>query len=328
LEKFESFFRVSPDKRNTFAQKQFDDLSCNISTDLINLFENFHFEENFNLTKYDIQNFLNNKLKESKQILRENKKNVKQSLSAILKDITENNINKLSSILRDKLIKLINEFARLKNDVREKGKEINIKNNIENSSFLDDLENIKINNALERHFGIRDIMKIDNDELLDIIIEVHGFFNIIEHFFTYVFRKDKELKHNILELENKILEKINSEQKSFTINYENMQAEIINNFTYLFLTQSSDLSRISKEDYTNALNLYIETKIILVEDESGSEQKNGLKNENKNMLVDNENKNNYFVIEEKEINESINIFVHNLSNIIDNISYFLNELLD
>ena len=328
LEKFESFFRVSPDKRNTLAQKQFDDLSCNISSDLINLFENFHFEENFNLTKYDIENFLNDKLKELKQILRENKNNVKQSLSAIIEDITENNINKLSSILRDKLIKLINEFTKLKNDVREKGKEINIKNNIENSSFLDDLENIKINNALERHFGIRDIMKIDNDELLDIIIEVQGFFNIIKHFFKYVFRKDKELKDDILELKNKILEKINSEQKSFTINYENMQKEIIDNFAYLFLTQSSDLSRITKEDYTNALNLYIETKIILVEDKSGREEEKGLKNENKNMLVDNENKNNYFDNKEKEINELINIFAHNLSNIIDNISYFLNELLD
>ena len=322
LKRFESFFRVSPDKRNTIAQKSFDDLSCNISVALVNLFENFHFIENFDLTIYNIENFLNDKMKESKQILKENNNNVNKSFSTILQYIRDNNIDKLSFTLGDKLKKFINEFTKLKNYAHEKGEEINIKNNIENSSFLDDLERINLENALERHFGIIDILKINNNELTDIIIGVHGFLNNIAHFFKYVFRKDKQLKDNILELKNKIIEIINREKISFINNYENMQTEIIFNFTNVLLTQSSDLSRITKEDYTKALNLFIETKLILYEDKS----------ENKNMLFDDENKNNEFNIEkkekEKDINELVNIFVNNISNIIDNISYILNELLE
>ena len=267
MERFDSFFRIPPDKRNTKAQNEFSDLSKKITLDLINLFEKYKFTEIFEETKKNIGKFLNDKMIEAKKILKENKKDINKSFLVILEDLMKENINTLSSNLKEQLVKLSTEFGELKNDAYNNGKKINTRNNIENSSFLDDLKRIDFSYSVKKHLGIKNFVEIDSNELIDEIIVVHGFFNLISNFFKYLFKgKDEQLKDSILELKNKILEIINMGQKTFINNYENMQREINNEFLQALLTQSSDLSRISKEDYENALNLFVETKLILFDD--------------------------------------------------------------
>ena len=79
-----------------------------------------------------------------------------------------------------------------------------------------------------------------------------------------------------------------------------MQKEILNEFRKNFQTQYSDLSKINKEDFDKALELFIETKCILVEEKSKEEdlgiqakEKKDINNEKKTQLVENK-------IEEKD----------------------------
>ena len=58
MEKFESFFRIPPEKRNTLAEKKFYDLSKKIAIDLIDLFEKYKLEVIFDSTKQDIEKYL------------------------------------------------------------------------------------------------------------------------------------------------------------------------------------------------------------------------------------------------------------------------------
>ena len=315
MEKFESFFRIPPEKRNTLAEKKFYDLSKKIAIDLIDLFEKYKLEVIFDSTKQDIEKYLDEQIANAKQILKANKNSVSKTFSSILEYLINNNIKNLNLNLREKLDILRKQFEKIKNYANEKGKEINIEYHVEYSSFLEDLDKIKFGSSLERHFGIENYSKSKKEEFYD-IIEVHGFLNNIKIFFKYLFKgKDIKLKDILLALKNKFVESINTEKKYFNNNYENMIKDINNEITNSFLTQSSDLSRINNEDFEKALNLFIETKMILVEeDEYKFESSDNPKIKEKNFNF--EEINHLVEDKTKEENEE-NIFTNLIRIIID-----------
>ena len=322
MEKFESFFRIPPEKRSTIAQKKFYDLSKKIAIDLINLFENNKLEKIFISTKNDIEKYLDEQMANAKQLLKTNKNSVSATSSVIFECLMKNNVKQLTSNLKEKLDSLSKKFEEIKKYANEKGKEINNENHIEYSSFLEDLDKIKFDIYIKNHFGIDNFSIVKDDEFFNDIIVVHGFMNSIKIFFKYLFKgKDEKLKDILLALKNKFDDAINNEKVSFENNYENMQKEIINDFTNAFLTQSSDLSRINNEDFEKALQLFIETKMILLEekmeDESIANQKEkGFNNEEANKSVE----------EEEEEEEEI-ILGENVTNFIKNVGNFFNEIL-
>ena len=322
MEKFESFFRIPPEKRSTIAQKKFYDLSKKIAIDLINLFENNKLEKIFISTKNDIEKYLDEQMANAKQLLKTNKNSVSATSSVIFECLMKNNVKQLTSNLKEKLDSLSKKFEEIKKYANEKGKEINNENHIEYSSFLEDLDKIKFDIYIKNHFGIDNFSIVKDDEFFNDIIVVHGFMNSIKIFFKYLFKgKDEKLKDILLALKNKFDDAINNEKISFENNYENMQKEIINDFTNAFLTQSSDLSRINNEDFEKALQLFIETKMILLEekmeDESIANQKEkGFNNEEANKSVE----------EEEEEEEEI-ILGENVTNFIKNVGNFFNEIL-
>ena len=322
MERFDSFFRIPPDKRNTIAQKRFLELSQKIAMDLVKLFESNKLTGIFESTKKNIDEYLNDIIIKAKKILKENNNDINKCFIAILQDLMKNYINKLSSNLKEKLILVNSGFTEIKDYAYKNGEDINIKNNIENSSFLDDLKRIDFSKAINRHFGIKNFFKIECTELIDNILVVHGFGNIIKNFFKYLFKgKDKQLKDNLIELKNKILEIINMEQKSIIKNYENMQKELIDEFINALLTQSSDLSRISKEDYEKALNLFIETKLILFEDKNEDLNIRNIKG--KNLLDEYEEEE-----EEEEENELENLIIESGNKFVEKVSDFFNDFLE
>ena len=301
MEKFESFFRIPPEKRNTLAQKEFYDLFSTTNADLIKLFDSFKCKDTFDSTKDKIIKYLDDQIANAKQLLKTNKNDANLSFSVILEFLINNNINQLSSNLKNELVNLGEKFKEIKNNARVKGKEININNHIECSSFLEDLDKINYDIYIKNHFGIENLLKIKNDEFIDDIIEIHGLINIIKNFFKYLFKgKDEKLKDNLLELKDKIVDIIYNEKIAFDRNYQNMQKEILNEFRKNFQTQYSDLSKINKEDFDKALELFIETKCILVEEKWKEEdlgiqakEKKDINNEKKTQLVENK-------IEEKD----------------------------
>ena len=318
MERFESFFRIPPDQRNTYAEKEFLKLFQKISLDLINIFVKCSFTEDFNSTKKDIENYLNNKMANAKQVLSENKNHIKDSFDSIIQDLINNNLKKLSTNIKNKFYVLHVTFNKLKNYACEKGKEINKKYNIENSSLINDIKKIKLSNFVYRHFGVKNFMEIKNQEFIDNIIEVHGFFNTIKNFFVCLFNKDEKLKDNILELKNKLLDRFNTETLSFNNNYDNMQREIFEEFSRTMETQSTDLSKINNEDFEKALDLFVEAKFILVMDRCGNEiELNSDKNDKKDS--DNEN-------EEEEEEEYDIELGENITNLINNISEAFNDM--
>ena len=295
MEKFESFFRIPPEKRNTLAQKEFYDLFSTTNADLIKLFDSFKCKDTFDSTKDKIIKYLDDQIANAKQLLKTNKNDANLSFSVILEFLINNNINQLSSNLKNELVNLGEKFKEIKNNARVKGKEININNHIECSSFLEDLDKINYDIYIKNHFGIENLLKIKNDEFIDDIIEIHGLINIIKNFFKYLFKgKDEKLKDNLLELKDKIVDIIYNEKIAFDRNYQNMQKEILNEFRKNFQTQYSDLSKINKEDFDKALELFIETKCILVEEKWKEEdlgiqakEKKDINNEKKTQLVEN-----------------------------------------
>ena len=60
-----------------------------------------------------------------------------------------------------------------------------------------------------------------------------------------------------------------------------MQKEILNEFRINFQTQYSDLSKINKKDFEKALDLFIETKFILVENKVEEKDYNNKNNKTK-----------------------------------------------
>ena len=258
----------------------------------------------------------------AKQLLKTNKNSVSATSSVIFECLMKNNVKQLTSNLKEKLDSLSKKFEEIKKYANEKGKEINNENHIEYSSFLEDLDKIKFDIYIKNHFGIDNFSIVKDDEFFNDIIVVHGFMNSIKIFFKYLFKgKDEKLKDILLALKNKFDDAINNEKVSFENNYENMQKEIINDFTNAFLTQSSDLSRINNEDFEKALQLFIETKMILLEekmeDESIANQKEkGFNNEEANKSVE----------EEEEEEEEI-ILGENVTNFIKNVGNFFNEIL-
>ena len=247
--------------------------------------------------------------------MKANKNSVSKTFSSILEYLINNNIKNLNLNLREKLDILRKKFEKIKNYANEKGKEINNEYHVEYSSFLEDLDKIKFGSSLERHFGIENFSKSKKEEFYD-IIEVHGFLNNIKIFFKYLFKgKDIKLKDILLALKNKFVESINTEKKYFNNNYENMIKDINNEITNSFLTQSSDLSRINNEDFEKALNLFIETKMILVEeDEYKFESSDNPKIKEKNFNF--EEINHLVEDKTKEENEE-NIFTNLIRIIID-----------
>ena len=109
------------------------------------------------------------------------------------------------------------------------------------------------------------------------------------------------------------------EQKSIIKNYENMQKELIDEFIDALLTQSSDLSRISKEDYEKALKLFVETKLILFEDNNEDFNIRNLKG--KNLLDENEE-------EEEEEDELENLIIESGNRFVEKVSDFFNDFLE
>ena len=270
MERFESFFRVPPNKRNTYAQNEFLKFFQEISFEFINMFEKCTFTEDFDSTKKDIDDYLKDKMTNAKQVLSENNNHIKASFNSIIQEIINKNLKELSTKIKNKFYNLHVSFTKLKHYANEKGKEINKKYNIDNS-FIDDLEKIKLTNFVYRHFGIKDFLELNNQEFIENIIEVHGFFNVIKTFFHYLFKKDEKLRDNLLELKNKILDRFTTETINFNNNYENMQKAIIDELSRTMQTQSSDLSRINNEDFDKALQLFVEAKFILVVEESEDE---------------------------------------------------------
>ena len=290
MEKFENFFRIPPEKRNTIAQTKFSELSKVIASDLMKLFESFNFGNEFESTKRDIEKYLNEQMVSAKQLLKENDNHISKSFSEIQEHIN-NTIKQLSSNLGDKLKYISKKFADIKEYTNKKEKEINAENNIKYNSLLE-----KINFDYENNFD-GTYIKDKNDEF-QYIIEIHGPKNKIRNFFKYLFKgKDKHMKDIISDLQNVIGPSLDEDKKSFLDNYTKMQKEIIDRITESFLNLSSNLSRINKEDFEKALKLFIETKYILLEEKSKEESIGNQKKERNKKKEEKEEK------EEKEKKE-------------------------
>ena len=266
MEQFNSFFEIPPEKRNTHAQKEFSILEKKTRKDIEKLFSNISFSENFEKIKKDINNFLNEKILSTKQILKEHNNDIKKGYSAICNEIMNKNMKELSLALANKLEKLDEDFSKIKDDLYKNGKEINNKFEIDNS-FLDDLDKIILIDSIKNHFGISNYFSIKNAELTDKIRSNFGFWGSIGHFFDVLFKKNKNLlKENIQDLQKRIEEIIKNNQRIFIRNFDDVKKEITSRITKVLLTQSTDLSKISQSDFNNAKELFNLTKEFLFKD--------------------------------------------------------------
>ena len=261
MDNFDSFFKIPPNKRNECAQKEFLDLSKIIDSDLKELFKSCQCEGYFSSTKNDIENFLNDKIINSSQLLSENNDDVKESLMAILNEIKNKYISQLSSKIKNKMHYLHISFSLIKNKANKKGEEINSKYNIENSSFIDDLRGINIPSFINKYYGIKYFLDVNSQEFIDNIIEVNGFWaSLINFFYLLFFKNETILKDYLSELKTKIIVKFITETKSFNWNYEKMKKDIFSKISNAMGIQSSNLNKISTEDFEQTKNLFLETK--------------------------------------------------------------------
>ena len=266
MEQFNSFFEIPPEKRNTHAQKEFSILEKKTRKDIEALFKNIDFSEIFEKIKADIINVLNDKMINTKAILKQNNNDMKKSYSLICDEIKKKNMKQLTSDLKIKLDKLNQNFSKIKDELYSNGKEINNKFGI-NNSFLNDLDKIILIDSIKKHFGISNLIDIKDTDLTDRIISNFGFWGSIGHFFDTLFKKKKNiLEDNIKELKTRIEEIIRDRQKAFVRNFDEVSYEIINKITKALLTQSTDLSKISQSDFNNAKELFNITKELLFED--------------------------------------------------------------
>lgn len=99
------------------------------------------------------------------------------------------------------------------------------------------------------------------------IILNFGFWGTIANFFSNLFRsKENNLKNNLEEMRKRLEEIFKSYEKKFVGNFEEVREEITNKITKVLLTQSTDLSNISRSDFYQAKELFNLTKEILFED--------------------------------------------------------------
>jgi len=266
MEQFNSFFEIPPEKRNTFAQKEFLNLEKKTKKDIELLFKDINFSENFQNKKTEIINILNDKIANINTFIKEHNNKVEESYTFLCKEIVKTNIDQLSLTLDDKLKKLQQDFSKIKENLYLEGKKINNKFEI-NNSFLNDLDKIILIDSIKKSFGIENYLAFKIDDLMNGIILNFGFWDSIGHFLSNLFRKNKNiLKDNLKEMRKRFEEIFKICEKTFVGNFEEVREEITNKITKVLLTQSTDLSNISKSDFNQAKELFNLTKEILFED--------------------------------------------------------------
>ena len=265
IKQFNSFFEIPPERRNTLAQKEFNQLREKYSPELENIFKSIKFEDFFQPTIDGIFNYLDINIENVKMLLKRNKDSVNKSYKSIVENIKKIDIIQLENKLKDEIKKLRNKFNKTIKNVSDLGNQINVKYEIDNT-FVNNLKEIDFNKAILKYFGF-DIDKSNqenNDDLESGIISNLGFFYSISKFFIYLFKgKYEELSDNLKELKIKINSLILDKKRNFLSAYERLKDEILRKFSLALYLQSTDLTKISKQNFTEAKNLFDEAIELL-----------------------------------------------------------------
>ena len=261
---FESFFAIPPERRNTLAQKEFNELRKKYSLELENLFKSIKFEDFYQLTIDAIFNYLDVNIENVIILLKVNKDSVKESYKSIVKSLKEKEIIPLKEKLLDEVLELGKKFNKTIEIVSDLGNQINVKYNIDNT-FVNNLKEIDYFEAVLKNFGIYIYnANHSNDDLDSGIISNLGLFYSISNFFSYLFKgKYEELSDYLRELKKKINSLILDKKKIFLSAYENFKDEILKKFETVLYLQSTDLTRISEQNFEKVKDLFNEAIELL-----------------------------------------------------------------
>ena len=182
----------------------------------------------------------------------------------LLSRIKEKEIIPLKEKLLDEILELGKKFNKTIEIVSDLGNQINAKHNIDNT-FVNNLKEIDYFETVGKNFGIY-IYNANhiNDDLDSGIISNLGLFYSISNFFKYLFKeKYEELSDYLRELKKKINSLILDKKKIFLCAYENFKDEILQKYETVLYLQSTDLTRISEQNFEKAKDLFNEAIELL-----------------------------------------------------------------